>query len=267
MEEIFFRADTSRLALYVPLDYPGIVQSRPPEFTYPAVTARLERDAAATTAFLERIAPFTTDAALAGIGHAQTDAVEPFWGNGFFSGDDARIAYGYIATGQARLVIEIGSGNSTKFLRRAITTHQTATRILSIDPEPRAEITDVVDEVIRSSVLDVDLKVFDRLEAGDVLFWDGSHLVFNGTDTVRLFLEVLPALRPGVVVHVHDICLPREYVASFDWRGYNEQYMLAAALLFGDQWEVLAPVHHLYSTGRLAQGGVSFWMRRRLAAA
>jgi hypothetical protein len=89
----------------------------------------------------------------------------------------------------------------------------------------------------------------------------------NGTDTVRLFLEILPRLRPGVVIHVHEIALPWEYPTAFDGRGYSEQYMLAAALLFSNAWEILAPVNYLCAAGRLRRGGMSFWMRRRLPTA
>lgn len=248
---------------FIPLDHPAVVQPRPPGFTYPAVARRLEQDAAATAGFLASLAPFVNDTVMQDIRPEATTATAPYWNNGYFAGDDARLAYACLATGKPRLVIEIGSGHSTRFLRKAIATHGHATRIISIDPAPRSDISAVVDETIASSVLDVNLAVFDQLEAGDVLFWDGSHLVFNGTDTVRLFIEILPALKPGVVIHIHDICLPNEYTADFDGRGYNEQYLLAATLLFSDAWEVLAPVHHLCATGRLSHGGVSFWMRRR----
>ena len=263
MENVYICENTGRLGLFVPLDHPQVVQPRPAHFIYPKLLARIERDALATEAFLSSVEPFTTDLHIMAVKDERTDDAAPFWSNGYFSGDDARLAYGYVASGLPKLITEVGSGNSTKFMRLAISAYGLTTKILSIDPVPRADIDSLVDEVIRSSVLDVDLAVFDRLEAGDVLFWDGSHIVFNGTDTVRLFLEILPALKPGVVVHIHDICLPGEYIDSFDGRGYSEQYMLAAALLFGDIWEVLAPVCHLCAAGRLGHGGVSFWMRRR----
>ena len=104
------------------------------------------------------------------------------------------------------------------------------------------------------------------LEPGDILFHDGSHITLNGTDTVRLFLEILPRLKPGVLVHVHDIMLPREYPDSFFGRGYSEQYMLAATLLFGPDFEVLAPISYISGTMGLDPGGVSFWMRKVGAA-
>jgi hypothetical protein len=106
------------------------------------------------------------------------------------------------------------------------------------------------------------LSTFDVLDPNDLLFWDGSHLVFNGTDTVRLFLEVMPRLKSGVMVHIHDISLPFEYFSFFDGRWYAEQYLLAAALLAGHNWQIEAPVCYLKAKGKLKFGGGSFWMRK-----
>jgi len=148
-------------------------------------------------------------------------------------------------------------------MRLAIETVHSNTKLVSIDPAPRIGIEEVVDANIRKSVLEVALEEFDILECGDILFHDGSHLTLNGTDTVRLFLEILPRLKPGVIVHIHDINLPREYPKSFDGRGYSEQYMLGATLLFGDEWEVLAPLAYISGNLGLKEGGLSFWMRKR----
>jgi hypothetical protein len=106
------------------------------------------------------------------------------------------------------------------------------------------------------------------MSAGDILFLDGSHLAFNGTDTTRFFLEILPVLASGVLVHVHDIFLPYEYSELFSARLYNEQYLLACTLLDTAKWCPLLPVHYLERQGHLADlaqpGAVntSFWMMR-----
>ncbi len=116
--------------------------------------------------------------------------------------------------------------------------------------------------VVRRSVLDCGVDIPGELGAGDMLFIDGSHHAFNGTDVPFLFLEVLPRVKPGVVVHVHDIMLPYEYPSLFTARGYNEQYVLAALLLGDSSWQPLLPVYWLSRRGRLPPGS-SFWMRRR----
>jgi hypothetical protein len=249
--------------IFVPLTHPDALRPRPPSHVYEAVARRIARDRAATDAFLDALGPLLDAPPLDAVPRARADETGPYWDNGWFSGDDARLLVAYIGTFRPRLLIEIGSGNSTKFARLAATAHGTGTRIVSVDPEPRAAIDGISDVVLRRSVLEVDLAAFAELGPGDLLFHDGSHLAMNGTDTVRLFLEILPRLRPGVVVHLHDIALPREYPAAFDGRGYGEQYMLATALLAGEGWEVLAPVAQLHAAGRLRDGGTSFWMRRR----
>jgi hypothetical protein len=132
---------------------------------------------------------------------------------------------------------------------------------------PRREIESVADIVDRRSVLETDpAELAAGLAADDVLFIDGSHYAFNGTDAPFLLLEVLPLLRSGVVVHVHDIMLPYEYDALFSARNYNEQYLLAGLLLGGSGWEPMLPVYWLSRAGRMAHGA-SFWMRRRATEA
>jgi hypothetical protein len=79
---------------------------------------------------------------------------------------------------------------------------------------------------------------------------------------VRLFLEILPALSPGVIVHIHDICLPFEYISEFKDRGYGEQYLLASALLYGSRWQVIMLTFYVATQGKLREGGGSFWMKK-----
>lgn len=248
--------------LVTPLMHREVIRCRAPEYLYPAVLARIERDRPAIDAFRQRIHPFAHHPNLDRLGRRASAPGEPFWGNRWFDGGDARAAYGIVAALAPARIIEIGSGNSTMFIRRALKDFNLPCQLTSIDPAPRAEIDALCDTVIRRSVLEVDLDLFGTLRAGDILFHDGSHLTFNGTDTVRLFLEILPQLAPGVLVHIHDICLPYEYIKAFDRRGYSEQYMLAAALLFADQFEVLLPVALLARQGCF-EGGVSFWLRKR----
>jgi hypothetical protein len=86
------------------------------------------------------------------------------------------------------------------------------------------------------------MSVFERLEAGDVLFIDSSHVVKTGSDVVHQLLEVLPRLADGVIVHVHDIFIPEDYPqgwvrAGFGW---NEQYLLQAYLVGNGRAHVLA---------------------------
>jgi methyltransferase family protein len=95
---------------------------------------------------------------------------------------------------------------------------------------------------VRKAVQDLDLGFFNTLESGSILFIDSSHVVGVGSDVVREYLEILPRLKPGVIVHVHDIFLPCDYprdaVLNRLWF-WSEQYLLQAFLSFNHQFEVL----------------------------
>jgi predicted O-methyltransferase YrrM len=156
---------------------------------------------------------------------------DPAWINDFLPGLDAALLYGLLREHRPARYVEIGSGNSTKFVVRARRDGGLSTHLTSIDPAPRAEIDTLCDEVIRAPLESVDLRVLDRLQPGDMLFFDGSHRVFMNADTVAFFLDVLPLLPPGVLVGVHDILLPDDYPPEFAERWYSEQYLLACWLL------------------------------------
>lgn len=159
----------------------------------------------------------------------------PYWSCGWLSPLDLVVLYSTVVSQTPRTYLEVGSGSSTAFVRHAVTQHDLPTRIVSIDPQPRAEIDAICDEVIRSPLEDTDLAVFERLEAGDVLFLDGSHRCFSNSDVTVAFLEVLPRLRAGVVVGIDDIYLPYDYPPEWSDRYYSEQYLLAAWLLGGSR--------------------------------
>ncbi|MGW5677349.1 class I SAM-dependent methyltransferase [Streptomyces sp. NPDC003860] len=154
----------------------------------------------------------------------------PYWGNTWLPPLDALSLYGTLAQTNPARYLEIGSGNSTMFARRAVSDHGLDTRITSIDPAPRAEIDALCDEVVRVPLQDAEHDVFEELQAGDVVFLDGSHRLHMGSDVMVFFFEILPKLKPGVLIQVHDIMLPADYPESWRWRMYSEQYLLAALL-------------------------------------
>src|SRR5262249_13315340 len=131
----------------------------------------------------------------------------PYWDNGWLPPLDALGLYGFLAEHNPRRYVEVGSGNSTRFARRAIADPRLSTRITSIDPAPRAHIDPLCDVVVRQPLERADLGLFADLAAGDVVFLDGSHRAFMGSDVTVFFFEVLPRLPAGVLVHVHDIVL------------------------------------------------------------
>ena len=167
---------------------------------------------------------------------------DPCWINGWLPALDSIALYSLLALHNPRRYLEVGSGNSTKFARRAISDHHLQTSITSIDPSPRAEIDSICDRVIRQPVEHVVLDTFDVLQPGDILFIDSSHRTFMNSDVTMLFLDVLPRLPAGVLVQVHDVTLPSDYPPQWTGRHYSEQYLLAAYLLGrGDALEIVLP--------------------------
>lgn len=166
------------------------------------------------------------------------------------------------AATRAKTYMEVGSGNSTLFVRAALRQARKDTRIVSIDPAPRAEVDAICDEVIRQPVENVDLSIFDRLEPGDTLFIDNSHRSFMNSDVTVCMTEVIPRLKPGVLVGVHDMFLPYDYPESWSQRGYNEQYLLAAMLLAGPQYfDIQLANHWLFRQGAQEAPLAAIWER------
>jgi len=201
--------------------------------------------------------------ATAAIQRTVTEGREPFWNNRYFQGNDATTAWALTALTRPARIVEIGSGNSTKFFRHSIQFNGLQTRLVCIDPAPRTEISAIADEIHYKPVQQVSPDVFNALAPGDILFFDGSHLVVQGSDTQFVFLEILPRLPKGVLVHIHDINLPREYRQFYTSRLYGEQYMLATLLIFSREWTPVFPVYWLEQTRRLAvkdHPGASFWI-------
>jgi len=155
----------------------------------------------------------------------------PFWNNIWFTALDAVALIGFLMSGSPRRYVEIGSGHSTTFTRYAIRSSKISTTITSIDPRPRVSIDAICDRFVPKRLEDCDLDIFTSLESGDILFFDGSHRVFTNSDVTVFFLEVLPRLAPGVLVHIHDVFLPADYTPNWNERLYSEQYLLASMLV------------------------------------
>lgn len=145
------------------------------------------------------------------------------WRNGYLPPLDALSVMWAVSRTEGTF-LEVGSGNSTKAARAAAQVLGRDLRIVSIDPYPRVEIDALCDEVIRTPLERADLAPLLALGRGDVLFIDSSHRCFMNSDVTVAMLEVLPALNPGVLVGIHDICLPYDYPERWTKRAYNEQY-------------------------------------------
>jgi hypothetical protein len=206
------------------------------------------------------------------------NSIQPSWNNGFLPGLDMVMLYSIIASGKPATYVEIGSGNSTKVVARAKRDYQLPMQIISMDPAPRAEIDQLADTIVRQPFENADLGLFASLKRGDVVFVDNSHRIFPNSDATVFFMDVLPILSPGVIVHVHDVYLPFDYPQEVCDRYYSEQYALAAFVLANpvtyrtimpnffvseDQElkKILQPIWEHPSMPKVERHGASYWLQ------
>ena len=253
---------------YLGLDYPPTADIAPRygygRNVHPGLAKIIGRDEPRYAQTLQRFAAFAED--LAHIEVRGIDPSQPSWVNDYLPGLDGAAIYCFLRTREPKRYMEIGSGNSTKFAARAKRDAGCITRMTSIDPNPRAEIDTLCDEVIRHPLETVSLSTFEVLSPGDIVFFDGSHRVFMNSDAVAFFLDVLPALPAGVLIGVHDVYLPSDYPPAVARRYYSEQYLLAAHLLAGGDVEIELASHYVSGHPELSHALDSLWARPGLGS-
>lgn len=191
---------------------------------------------------------------------AETDPLAPSWNNGFLPGLDIIGIYTLLSEINPGKYVEVGSGHSTKVVNKVKKDNGLDFEITSIDPSPRAEIDPISDHIIRKPFESIDLDFLSDLQENDVLFIDNSHRILPNSDSMVFFLEVLPKLRKGVIVHLHDIYLPYDYPQFMCDRFYSEQYGLAICLLSNrDRYVPLLPNYFISEDDELSGIIESIW--------
>jgi hypothetical protein len=192
----------------------------------------------------------------------ETNEDLPAWNNDFLPGLDIVGLYGMVSNLKPKSYIEIGSGNSTKVVRKAIADQGLETVITSIDPFPRANIDHLADKVIREPLENIrDLSfITDQLQKNDIIFIDNSHRCFPNSDVAVCFLELLPRLKNGVIIQIHDIYLPYDYPQFMCDRFYSEQYMLATTILANPaKYKVVLPNYFISEDENIKKILNSLW--------
>lgn len=182
-----------------------------------------------------------------------TDVLEYHYHNQSFESGDAEFLYSAIRSFKPRRIVEIGSGDSTKIARTAVLRNERedaryACDHVCIEPYEAPWLERLGVRVIRQRVETMSLDIFLSLEANDILFIDSSHVIRPQGDVLFEYLAVLPRLRPGVLVHIHDVFTPRDYLK--DWvlresRIWNEQYLLEAFLTQNPAFRVIGALNYL----------------------
>jgi hypothetical protein len=201
-----------------------------------------------------------------------------------FQSGDAEVFYAFIRHFKPKLIMEVGSGFSTLVASQAAVANEKVnrndTQIIAIEPYPPHFLNYSIPHltrIITRKVQDIDIEEFRSLQENDILFIDSTHVVKTGSDVNYLYLEVLPLLKKGVVVHIHDIFLPRDYTHRMlvDMHMYfTEQYLLQAFLTHNESWKVLwgSAFMHFHHADLIAAAfptyqpsvryGGSFWIQK-----
>jgi hypothetical protein len=198
---------------------------------------------------------------------------------------DSEILYAMIRYFKPKRIVEIGSGDSTLLSAQAILKNGEESGIKSdlvaIEPYPNEKLRrgfPGLTKLIPEKVEKVNLGEFAKLQENDILFIDSSHVLKTGSDVQCEYLEILPRLNKGVIVHIHDIFLPMEYPKEWVMKQFlffSEQYLVQAFMTFNNAYEVLwaASYMHLKHPDKLQEAFSSysreivwpgsFWIRRK----
>jgi hypothetical protein len=185
---------------------------------------------------------------------AKVDELTFHFNNGAFDSGDAEFLYNLVRLKKPASVFEIGSGNSTLIAMKAIKKNQEENpsyrcKHLCIEPYEMPWLEKSGVTVIRQRAEDVDKAIFSEVASGDILFIDSSHIIRPQGDVLFEYLELLPSLKKGVIVHVHDIFSPKDYLKEWiidEVRFWNEQYLLEAFLTCNQNWKVIGALNYLH---------------------
>lgn len=183
----------------------------------------------------------------------KTGEVEFYMNNNMFGSGDAEYWYQLIRLIKPKRIFEVGSGNSTLMAIKAIRKNREQhaeyhCKHVCIEPYEARWLEETGVTVVRKKIEDVDLSYFAELERNDILFIDSSHIIRPQGDILFEYLELLPTLNPGVVVHLHDIFSPKNYPKT--WLEdkvlfWNEQYLLEAFLSNNSSWKIIGALNFL----------------------
>lgn len=203
---------------------------------------------------LKILSTFSSSHELSNTPKTRSDKLEFHLNNGAFESGDAEYWYQLIRSIKPKRIIEVGSGHSTLMAIKAIRKNREEDsnyqcKHFCIEPYemPWLEKTGV--SVVRKKIEDVELSFFSELESNDILFIDSSHIIRPQGDVLFEYLELLPTLNKGVIVHIHDIFSPKNYLKQWVEENvifWNEQYLLEAFLSHNNSWKIVGALNYLH---------------------
>lgn len=174
--------------------------------------------------------------------------------NSAYMAVDAHVYWSLIRALRPRRIVEIGAGYSTLVASAACELNREQglpeSELIAIEPYPWEAYKrgwPGLTKLIPTRLQQVPMETFTDLRDGDILFIDSSHVLRAGNDVQMEYLEILPRLAEGVLVHIHDISLPEQYPKCYYDRQFywNEQELLQAFLAFNSRFEVVWAGNHM----------------------
>ena len=202
-------------------------------------------DREAMIAEWESLLPFLTTCPFA---LAQTAGFRYYFENYFFGFGDGLMLHAMLRKYSPKRYIEIGSGFSSACAADTVDRYLDGRCALTFVEPFMERLLGVLGNraggtrIFNMPVQSAPLEIFEELEAGDILFVDSSHVLRTGSDVAFELFEILPRLRRGVFVHIHDIGWPFEYPENWilqQNRSYNEAYAVRAFLINNAHWKIL----------------------------
>jgi hypothetical protein len=203
---------------------------------------------------LDMLARFSYSQELSDLPQQKTETLEFYMNNDSFISGDAEYWYQIIRAIKPSRIFEVGSGNSTLMAVKAIRKNHDddssyQCEHICIEPYEMSWLEEIGVSVVRKKVEDIALDFFSKLRENDILFIDSSHIIKPQGDVLFEYLELLPSLNKGVIVHIHDIFSPKNYLREWledEVKLWNEQYLLEAFLSNNSSWEIIGALNYLH---------------------
>ena len=197
---------------------------------------------------------FKSENELSELKGVKEDDLEFAFNNTTFESGDAEYWYNLIRLKKPKRIIEIGSGNSTLLAIKSIQKNKEDDTSydcehICIEPYEMPWLEKSGVTVIRELIENVDLTIFEQLGENDILFIDSSHIIRPQGDVLVEYLQILPRIKNGVIVHIHDIFTPRDYLKEWivdEVKFWNEQYLLEAFLTENEKWKIIGALNYLH---------------------
>lgn len=206
-----------------------------------------------TAGQLELLEKFHYNEELLSIPMEKTGKTEYYYNNGSFLSGDSEYLYNMVRHLKPKNIIEIGSGLSTLMALRAIEKNKAENpsdecKMMCIEPYEMDWLEKTGAEIIRKRVEDLDLSFFETLGENDILFIDSSHIIRPQGDVLFIYLQILPVIRQGVHIHIHDIFSPKDYLDEWIFKNirlWNEQYLVEAFLSYNEHFKITGALNYL----------------------